>query len=138
MSNSLPPRRRQPTRLLRPWDFPGKSIGVGCHCLLRHMLIHVYIFLNFQIIKNRTTIWSGGPTSGYVSKRHEIRVCTPVFFASLFTIPRYGNSLSVPWWKDACGIDLSISVSMMGHYSILERDKILPFATTWMNWKTLH
>ena len=23
------------TRLLRPWDFPGKSPGVGCHCLLR-------------------------------------------------------------------------------------------------------
>ena len=21
---------------LRPWDFPGKSAGVGCHCLLRH------------------------------------------------------------------------------------------------------
>ena len=25
----------QPTRLLRPWDFLGKSTGVGCHCLLR-------------------------------------------------------------------------------------------------------
>ena len=24
----------QPTRLLCPWDFPGKSAGVGCHCLL--------------------------------------------------------------------------------------------------------
>ena len=24
----------QPTRLLRPWAFPGKSTGVGCHCLL--------------------------------------------------------------------------------------------------------
>ena len=23
------------TRLLRPWDFPGKNTGVGCHCLLR-------------------------------------------------------------------------------------------------------
>ena len=23
----------QPTRLLRPWDFPGKSTRVGCHCL---------------------------------------------------------------------------------------------------------
>ena len=23
----------QPTRLLCPWDFPGKSTGVGCHCL---------------------------------------------------------------------------------------------------------
>ena len=26
--------RRQPTRLLCPWDFPGKSTRVGCHCLL--------------------------------------------------------------------------------------------------------
>ena len=22
-------------RLLCPWDFPGKSTGVGCHCLLQ-------------------------------------------------------------------------------------------------------
>ena len=28
------PHRRQPTRLPRPWDSPGKSTGVGCHCLL--------------------------------------------------------------------------------------------------------
>ena len=27
------PNELQPTRLLRPWDFPGKSTGVGCHCL---------------------------------------------------------------------------------------------------------
>ena len=24
----------QPSRLLCPWDFPGKSTRVGCHCLL--------------------------------------------------------------------------------------------------------
>ena len=29
------PHRRQPNRLLHPWDSPGKSPGVGCHCLLR-------------------------------------------------------------------------------------------------------
>ena len=34
VSDSLPPHGLQPTRLLRPWDFPGKSTGVGCHCLL--------------------------------------------------------------------------------------------------------
>ena len=28
------PHGLQPTRLLRPWDFPGKSTGLGCHCLL--------------------------------------------------------------------------------------------------------
>ena len=29
------PHRQQPTRLLRPRDSPGKSIGVGCHFLLQ-------------------------------------------------------------------------------------------------------
>ena len=29
------PHELQPSRLLRPWDFQSKSIGVGCHCLLR-------------------------------------------------------------------------------------------------------
>ena len=28
------PHGLQPIRLLHPWDFPGKSTGVGCHCLL--------------------------------------------------------------------------------------------------------
>ena len=37
MSNSVQPHRRQPTRLLRPWDSPGKNIGVGCHFLLQCM-----------------------------------------------------------------------------------------------------
>ena len=34
MSDSSWPHGLQPTRLLCPWDFPGKSTGVGCHCLL--------------------------------------------------------------------------------------------------------
>ena len=33
MSNSQQPHGLQPTRLLHPWDFPGKSTGVGCHCI---------------------------------------------------------------------------------------------------------
>ena len=28
---TLQPHRRQPTRLPRPWDSPGKNTGVGCH-----------------------------------------------------------------------------------------------------------
>ena len=31
---TLLPHGLQPTRLLCPWDFPDKSTGVGCHCLL--------------------------------------------------------------------------------------------------------
>ena len=37
MSDSVQPHRRQPTRLLRPWDSPGKNTGVGCHFLLQCM-----------------------------------------------------------------------------------------------------
>ena len=28
---------------LRPWDFPGKSTGVGCHCLLRNKMENLLI-----------------------------------------------------------------------------------------------
>ena len=39
MSDSVRPHRQQPTRLLRPWDSPGKNTGVGCHFLLPCMKV---------------------------------------------------------------------------------------------------
>ena len=45
VSDSLQPHGLQPTRLLRPWDFPGKSTGVGCHCLLLLTRLHMIIEL---------------------------------------------------------------------------------------------
>ena len=39
MSDSVQPHRRQPTRLLCPWDSPGKNTGVGCHFLLQCMKV---------------------------------------------------------------------------------------------------
>ena len=35
MSDPQQPHGLQPSRLPHPWDFPGKSTGVGCHCLLQ-------------------------------------------------------------------------------------------------------
>ena len=35
----MQPQRRQPTRLPRPWDSPGKNTGVGCHFLLQCMKV---------------------------------------------------------------------------------------------------
>ena len=35
----LEPHRLQPARLLCPWDFPGKNIGVGCHFLLQRVFL---------------------------------------------------------------------------------------------------
>ena len=39
MSDSWRPHGLQPTRLLHPWDLPGKSTGVGCHFLLQCMKV---------------------------------------------------------------------------------------------------
>ena len=39
MSDSYRPHGLQPTRPLRPWDFPGESTGVGCHCPLQCMKV---------------------------------------------------------------------------------------------------
>ena len=36
---TLQPHRRQPTRLLCPWDSPGKNTGVGYHFLLQCMKV---------------------------------------------------------------------------------------------------
>ena len=39
VSNSVQPHRRQPTRLPRPWDSPGKNTGVGCRALLQGIFL---------------------------------------------------------------------------------------------------
>ena len=39
MPDSVQPHKWQPTKLPRPWDFPGKNTGVGCHFLLQSMKV---------------------------------------------------------------------------------------------------
>ena len=39
LCDPVQPHRRQPTRLPRPWDSPGKNTGVGCHFLLQCMKV---------------------------------------------------------------------------------------------------
>ena len=63
VSDPQQPHGLQPTRLLRPWDFPGKSTGVGCYCLLRflsivvinlslwRMMLDLYTFLIYQLLQ---------------------------------------------------------------------------------------
>ena len=39
VSDSLQPHGHQPTRLLCPWDFPGKNTGVGTHSFLQRIFL---------------------------------------------------------------------------------------------------
>ena len=60
MSDSLQPHGLQPTRLLCPWDFPGKSTGVSCQP-------------RQHIKKQRHYFTNKGPSSqGYVSSSSHV------------------------------------------------------------------
>ena len=54
VSDSLRPHGLQTARLLHPWDFPGKSTGVGCHCLLRTSTLQLTKYLLIQNIRVNT------------------------------------------------------------------------------------
>ena len=45
MSNSLQPHGLSPTRLLGPWNSPGKNTGAGCHSLLQGIFCTILLFL---------------------------------------------------------------------------------------------
>ena len=54
------PHGLQPIRLLRPWDFPSKSTGVGCHCLLH---THNFMWLNLILrLQFQHHILTGSPS----------------------------------------------------------------------------
>ena len=63
VSNPQRPHGLQPTRLLRPWDSPGKSTGVGHQCLPTGFQIPAFwklIFLakNPQSVEPTVGLWS--------------------------------------------------------------------------------
>ena len=60
---TLRPQRRQPTRLPRPWDSPGKNTGVGCHFLLQCMKV-----------KSES---EGNQKEENISKNHFSNACLP-------------------------------------------------------------
>ena len=84
----------QPTRLLHPWDFPGKSTGVGCHCLLRyysevellgHMVILVFIFEEHTVFYRFDIPID---CSRVATFPHPCQYCYLLFFKKMFPILR--------------------------------------------------
>ena len=50
--DSWRPHGLQPTRLLRPWDLPGKSTGVRCHRYWRYKKLHRESNRSWELSKN--------------------------------------------------------------------------------------
>ena len=101
------PHRRQPTRLLHAWDFPGKSTGVGCHCLLQNVmiehlkLINIYRTVYLKVANKQNMHYF------QAHMEHSLRYCTSVQFSSAAqSCPTLCNL-----WTAACQVSLSFTTS---------------------------
>ena len=99
-SNPVRPHRPQPTRILCPWDSPGKNTGVGCHFLLQAIPL-------LAIYPEKTMM--------------ERNTFTPIFIAALFTIDRTWKqpkcSLTDDWIKMSC-------IYTMEYYSAIKGTRL--------------
>ena len=86
------PHGLQPSRLLHPWDFPGKSTGVGCHCLLRYIHITEYYsaIKRNKVLINATT-WIRHENT-VLSERTDTKGPTHIVWFNFYKISRIGKS----------------------------------------------
>ena len=65
-----------------PWDFPGKSTGVGCHCLLQKVKEEsekAGLKLNMQ----KTKVMASGPNTSWQIDRETMETVTDFILGGL-------------------------------------------------------
>ena len=116
------PHGLQPTRLLRPCDFPGKSTGVGWYCLLRN-IVYVCTSKMVGVARGHQRADTLKPYSQKTSQSNHTRTTA------------FSNSMKLShavwdgsWWRGLteCG---SLEKGMANNFSILA------LRTPWTVWK---
>ena len=95
VSDSSRPHGLQPTRLLRPCDFPGKSTGVGCHCLLQ---IHSILIERLGQRKRGHFLGESARKVWTFLTRVPLTVCT--LNSMVFLLQTSNSSLTMRWRGD--------------------------------------
>ena len=94
MSDSLRPHGLKPTRLVRPWDFPGKSAGVGCHSLLQYMKVKLKVksLSHAQLLATPWTVaYQAPPPMGFSRQEYWSGVPLPSPIHTLLYIKQITN-----------------------------------------------
>ena len=89
-----------------------------------------------QKTKNKITIRSSNPTLGHIFGEKTViwkDTCTPIFTAALLTIARTWKQPRCPLTDKWVKKMWYIRRNAMGYYSVIRKDKIMPFAATWLD-----
>ena len=122
VSDSSRPHGLQPTRLLHPWDFPGKSTGVGCHCLLQ--LVAIVTTICYTPINSLFYNWKFVPFGPFKSF---YTTSSLIFNCIMFFNPDHTYEFkytSAEWFAD----HFMVSECMLSHFS---HEMTELFATLW-------
>ena len=74
VADSVRPHGLQPTRLLHPWDFPGKSTGVGCHWYVTRNLENHELTAHTGLWTCPREIWESSTFSPKAFGKQEVKV----------------------------------------------------------------
>ena len=105
VSDSQWPHGLQPTRLLRPWDFPRKSTGVAHQCLLCQMVTTTVYNTSAVSQKDKPTVFSQSPNYPPTSipKTMWIHIFTCLYTSIQSTTvqksPKVKTLMSINRWK---------------------------------------
>ena len=114
----MQPHRRQPTKLPRPWDSPGKSTRVGCHFLLQCMKVKsesevaqlcptlshpmdcsLLGFSVHGIFQARVQEWGAVAFSGVVARKVYVILILSLYVTCLFFPSFWIFFLSTKFWN---------------------------------------
>ena len=87
VSDSYRPHGLQPTRLLRPWDFPGKSTGVGSHSLLQGIFPTQRSNPGLPHWGGLLTVWATRETQLYLYKIMALNIVF-FFYFNMYSLKR--------------------------------------------------
>ena len=121
MSNSLRSHGLQPTRLLCPWDSPGKNTGVGCHFLLQR--IFPTQGMNPDLLHYRQILYH----LSHQGSQYHLKECSNTFF--FIRLPRcFAIRHSRRYWFLDIHEWLSFTMKNVCHWSLISRVFLLTSA----------
>ena len=127
------PHKRQPTRLLCPWDSPGKNTGVDCHLLLQCM--QACMQSHFSCVRLCATPWTAAHqaplSTGFSRQEYWSGLPFPspptnaLQFSSVQSLSRV--RLFVTRWIAACQASLCITNSQSS-LKLTSIQSVMPFS----------